>query len=214
MAKKSAPAPQEDKSFIAEVDAALHEERLHTFWKTYKVFIIGSIIALFALVAGKQAYISHQNSTAQAAADAYLAAKTAQNMPALTALAGSKSPYATLAALDAAQWQCENANLDAAVALYNTIINNPKNPEYIKDLGRYNAALTLLNTNPTAAEAYLTPITGGKGPFRLSALELEAQILISKGEKATAETYYQEIVTNPTAPQSLRERAQQALAAL
>lgn len=216
MAKKQqpvAPTP-ENKTFINEVDDALREERLAAFWAKYKLFIIGGVVALFAFVAGKDLYASHQHKTAQAFANSYADAERAKDLTALTDIANSGSPFAPLAANNAAQLQLNAGNTAAAVALWDDVAANKNVLTFAQDLARFNAAGALLGSDTAAAEARLVPLLVEGNAFRLSALELQARILMNRDEKASAAAFYEEIAGTATAPRSLKQRAEQALATL
>lgn len=216
MAKKpTSPLPEDDnKTFITEVDDALREERLKHIWDSYKTVIIGGVILLFAVVAGKEILAAQRYSAAQEAANAYADAQAEENNDALAAISTSKSPFAPLAALDLADAARDAGDIPAAAAHYTSIAENKKLPVEIRDLGRYYAALVQLESDMTAAGEHLSKLTGGNSPYRLSALELQARLFMAKGERATAATFYEEIAATVDAPSSLRQRAQQALANL
>lgn len=214
LAKKPAPAPTENKTFISEVDDALREERLATFWARYKMLIIGAVIALFAFVAGKDLYTAHQHNKTQDFANIYAAAEQAEDLAALEDIAASNSPFAPLAAHRAAQISLDKGDTAAAVAQWDNMAANTAVPTFAQDLARFNAANILLTSAPEQAEKRLAPLLTANNPFRLSALELQAQILVARGEKASAAAFYEEIAGIASAPQTLRQRAQQALANL
>lgn len=217
MAKKE--RPQEDntdnKTFIQEVDDALHQERLLAFWQRYRAVIIGAVILLFAAVAGKELYTNHTHDTAQQAVDAYITAMEDEDPAALAEIMDEKGPFSALAAIQVARLAREKGDTATAVAAYKAMTDNKNNPPTVRDMGRYYAALLLLDTNPAAAEAHLTPLTGAENnPFRLMALELMGHVLIEKGEPAAAIPFFEEVVADGAAPAALRSRADAALAKL
>lgn len=216
MAKQSnqSNAPEEHKTFVQEVDSALREEKLRAVWQTYKTVIIGGVLLLFAGVAGKEWYGQYAYQQNQKDVNAYVDAAKVDTVEAYKSIVESESAYAPVAAIEAAKIALNEGRVTEAVALYNTIIESKGAPQFMKDLSHYYAALALMDNDITTAEKHAAVLTGGKSVFQLSGMELQAQIYIQKGEKATAANFLERIMLDAAAPASLKQRAQQTLANL
>jgi len=212
-----------DLSFIREVDDAMHEERLRTFWQSHRWSIIGILVALLAGTAGWQGWQSfrhhHQLSVAadyyawSKIADATLRAK---NLPGL--VERSEGGYRALAAFTEAR---EKAKTDpkAADRIYGKIYNNGSHPQWLRDIARLNAALVLLGREDTLAQEHLTtlaqaPEPAKAGPAYPIALELLAVQAQRQGDTTTARGYTERLLSLPDLTPDLRQRAQRRLGAL
>ena len=123
--------------------------------------------------------------------------------------------YSELASFEAARLRIENGDLDGGIAAYREIAQDSGTDQSLRSMARLLAVMHGLDRGePAALEADLEPLTQEGNPFRPAALELGALLALRQGDTETARQRYTLISDDATAPQGIRTRAAQMLAAL
>ncbi len=203
-----------------EIDDELRRDRVAQFWKKHGPKVVVAAIVLVVAVAGWRYYEYMERRTAEAAAARYEAAlqlsregKTAEAEAAFSAIVTDKpSAYRDLARLRAAS---ETGRADAirGAAAFDAIAADQAVPQDLRQLATLRAAaLRLDGADPKAAASTLEPLTRDDVPWRNSARELLGLAALKAGDYDGAGRWFDAIVTDPTAPQSLRSRVELYLA--
>lgn len=213
MYKTKSPQPkkpeeqQQDRTteaFLREVDEAIHEEKLLNFWRKWRGVMIGFIVLLFLTVGGTEAYLRWtENQQQEAAAKLYQATDEPQLMNEL--LQSNVAGIRLLAHVQQAEQHVAAGEIDKAVNLYETAALDA--PERLQYLLKYYAALATAQDDPSAADSRLAQLDVSANPFRASALTLQAELLEQQGDRATALTVWEKLLTLENVSASQRERA-------
>ena len=207
---------------IKEVDEDLRREQYTRLWQAYGKYAIAGAVAIVLGVAGHQAWQSWRDKQFQkeaaefAAADTLIeAGKSREAEAKLTEIAGHDgSGFATAAALRHAQLQSEAGDLTGALATYDALSHSGA-PSLFRDLATLKGAmLTLDSAEPDLLVKKLQPLTDSANAWRFSATELLALVANRQGDHAKAASYYQKLADDAGAPQDIRARATEMLAAL
>lgn len=212
-----------DKTFFKEVDDALQQEKLLSFWQTWRWAIVAAVAAVVAATAGWQGLKAYQRHQAQTLAEEYYRwsklespQARAQALPQL--LEDGQQGYRALAVFAAAR---EEAKTDAQMAdrTYGKVYNDTRQPQWLRDLARLNAAMALLGKHDTLAQEHLSllvqvPDAAHAGPLYPAALELLAVLSQRKGDTTAARGYTERLLKLPVLPPDMRQRAARRLGAL
>ena len=205
-----------------EIDEELRYEKVLRLWQHYRV----AIIALAAgLVLGTAAYVIWKDYTekqALARAQAFAAALEATAQPddaaaiaALDGLAQGEDGYAALARLQKAAVELRSGNDAGALAVYENLADDSGVESTFRDLAVVLLALNSLDTaEPDELIARLAPLTADANPWRYSARELTALLLLRKGDTAGARDLLVPLSEDVGAPAGLRQRAAELIAGL
>ncbi|MFZ2620584.1 MAG: tetratricopeptide repeat protein [Alphaproteobacteria bacterium] len=198
-------------AFMREVDDALHEEKLANLWKNSKYPLIAALIALFVGVAGWQFWGTRAEKLAQNSADAWFQVLDDENKPEnrqLLAALGEKSATGVqvLALLKQGRDLATAGKAAEAQAAFEQAVGVDA-PKEFQQLAALHAAMALLNTDATAAEAALVKLDNPANPYRATTLELLAELHETKGDKATALSFWEKLGGLPNTPPTLLERA-------
>ena len=207
---------------IREVDEDLRREQIHRLWQRYGKFAIAGALAVVLAVAGYQAWQAWQERQHQAEAARFAAAqdliaqgKTADAEAALTALAADgHSGFAVAALMRRGQLLASHGEIAAAAATYDAIVSSSA-PAVFRDLALLKAAfLTLDTADPAQLEARVGALATASNPWHYTATELLALIAQKRGDVSTATAHYKQLADDLGAPQGIRARAAEMLAAL
>ncbi len=118
------------------------------------------------------------------------------------------------AAFRHAQLQSESGDVTGAVASYDALSHSGA-PSLFRDLAVLKSAmLTLDSADPDSLVKKLQPLADSGNPWRFSATEMLALVASRQGDRAKAVSYYQKLADDAGAPQDIRARATEMLAAL
>lgn len=225
MADRREDATQE--ALFREVDEDLRHEQMAKLWSKYGGVVIAAALVIVLSVAGYQGWQAWERSVRQDEAARYAAAvrMLEQNNPqaateALGALAAeADTGYGAVAALRRAALLAEQGDAQAAVEAYQAVAADGSVDIAFRDLARLLAVLHRMEGGDDAAPADaliadLQPLTDPANPFRFSALELTAVLSLKQGDEARARDLYKALAEDAGAPQGVRGRARQMLAAL
>jgi hypothetical protein len=206
-----------------EVDEELRRENFAKLWARYGKYVIALavlIVLATAVVAQWRKYQLHQR---EAEGARYIAALTlAQQgkdkdaVDALTAVAREAGGgHAILARLDAAALTARSGDSAGALADYAAIAADGAVDPLYRDVATLLwAELALKDGDPAAIVDKLAPLTEPSNPWHPSALELTGLAQLKSGDKAAARLTFQHVADDLSAPQGLRARATEMIAAL
>jgi hypothetical protein len=117
--------------------------------------------------------------------------------------------YSVLSRLSLASLQVQRNDIDAALVNYKALAADPKADPIFRDLAVLLQVLHSIDRDdPKTLEAQLTPLTSPNNTFNMSALELSALLAAKHGDTPRAVKTLEQITSDPNAPPSMRERAQ------
>ncbi len=212
-----------ESGLFREIDEELRQEKYAKLWKQYGKLIIAGALILVVGVAGFKGWETYdlqkrfQDGEKFAAALALADNGDSENaLQALSKLAeDGGSGYALLARFRAAAILVRDGRLEEAASAYEALAGDSGIDAIYRDMAVVLAALNRLDTaDPAELNARLAPLTADDNPWRHSAKELSAVIAQKAGDKATARELLQGLSSDATAPEGIRGRAAEMLAAL
>lgn len=208
---------------IKEVDEDLRREQYAKLWRAYGKYAIAGAVAIVLGVAGYQVWQGWQNRQFQKGAAAFTAAedlidagkpREAEAKLAEIASHDGSSGFAVAAAFRHAQLQSEAGDVTGAVASYDALSHSGA-PALFRDLAVLKGAmLTLDSADPETLAKKLQPLAESGNSWHFAAIEMLALVANRQGDHAKAISYYQKLVDDAGAPQDIRARATEMLAAL
>lgn len=212
----------ESDLLIKEVDEDLRREQYIKLWQAYGKYAIAGALAIVLGVAGHQVWLSWRDKQFQKTAAEFVAAddliaadKKSEAETKLSEIAkSSQTGFAMAAAFKKAQLQSENGDAAGAVASYDAIAKSDA-PALFRDLATLKGALLTLDTaDPEALQKKIQPLADAGNAWHCTATELLALLASRRGDKAGALSYYQKLADDAAAPQDIRARAVDMIAAL
>jgi hypothetical protein len=197
-----------------EVEEDVRRERYEQIWKDYGNYIIALATVVVLAVAGWQAWQYYDLKQRQSISDRYEAAQqlAASGDPpkaeaAFTALLKDAPPgYASLAKFHLAGIYLAENKFDQAVSLLRELVQS--SDPVISNTARLRLAWTTADASSrNDITALVQPLMAADSPWRAAASEVLAYLDVRDGARGTAQTEYQKLADDTTAPQSLRERA-------
>ncbi len=196
-----------------EVDEDVRRDKAADLWRRFQtpIFVIA-----FLIVAATGAYSYFQSKRQQAAETAnarFEAAvaladegKMAEAAAAFDALAREAPPgYAALARIRAAEARPDRAQ---ALAELNAIAEDQKVDKLNQQVALLRAALLVIESGDREKmERALGPMMTSDGVFRFSAQEWNGLDALANDDFDEAERVFEQVLANPDAPQSMRQRA-------
>ncbi len=206
---------------IREVDEELKQEQLQQIWTKHGSLIVGGAVAIVLAVAGWQGFNTWQGKQRAAASASYTASiqqlELGKRDEAVTALgklvADGPSGYQVLAELKLADLKLAAGDREGAAALYDRVASTASEDIY-RELATLKSAYLKLDTaDPAAIEKMVEKLAVEKSPWRHSAREVQALAAAKRGDAAKASELFRKIADDPAAPQGVRARAAELLAA-
>ena len=207
---------------IKEVDEDLRREQYARLWRAYGKYAVAGVVAIVLGVAGHQVWQSYRDKQFQKEAAAFAAAesliesgKSREAEAKLAEIAAHDGGgFTVAAAFRHAQLQSESGDVTGAVASYDALSHSGA-PSLFRDLAVLKSAmLTLDSADPDSLVKKLQPLADSGNPWRFSATEMLALVASRQGDRAKAVSYYQKLADDAGAPQDIRARATEMLAAL
>ncbi len=202
-----------------EVDEEVRAERARALWRKYGVFAIAAAVAVVLAVGGFQLW-RHMEAEAAAEASAQLEAaarlgdedKTAEAAEAFAALAGRGDGAGLLARFGEAAERLRVGDRETALERYRALAADESLSPVYRDLARLFQGMAELDAGrPAEAIALLDGMTGALGH---SAAEIVATARAASGESAAAIAGFRALADDDAAPDGVRRRAREMLAAL
>ncbi len=209
---------------IREVDEELRREDWEKVWDKYGRFIIGAAVAIVLTTAGVVGWREFDRSQRMQAGDSFGsvlaqventedAARAAQLMAEYRA--DAPGSYETLARLREAKLRADAGAAEAAIALYDGLAADSGVEPLFRDLALlYSIRMQVDGGDASALRARLAPLLAEDNPWRYTAREIEAAILLTAGDEAGARETYTRLADDLQAPEGLRARAAEMLRAL
>jgi hypothetical protein len=205
-----------------EIDEELRRENFAKLWSRYGYYVIGFlvvvVIATGVAVAWRQ-YAARQRAEEgerfQVALNLMHAGKLKEANETFATLAQSSAQRGTLARLEEAAILVRGSDTAGAAARYEAIAADASVDPAFRDLATIlGAQYGLAKSDPKQIIARLQPLADATGPWQPSALELTALAQLKAGDKKSAHTTYQRLADDLAAPQGMRTRAAEMVAAL
>lgn len=206
-----------------EIEEDLRKERAKKLWDRYGWIVLAAAGVIVLGVAGWRGWQWHQHRQATAAAERYLAAAATADrgdasaaVEAFAALsADAPAGYRMLARLREAGAKAKLGQTGEAVALYEALAADPAAPPLYRGLATLLAVLHQADSgDPRVLADRLAPLAAAGAPFRHSAMELQAVLAERRGDRAEAQRLLKSLAEDRGAPEGVRRRAGQMLAAL
>ncbi|CAA7627656.1 conserved hypothetical protein [Candidatus Terasakiella magnetica] len=207
---------------IKEVDEDLRHDQLHALWKQYGGVLLGGAVALVLSVAGWQGWNAWEMKQRQSASLHYSEAVTLveqgkkdEAAELLTKLAaeGGKG-YKVLSELRLADLRQQAGDLPGAVAIYQRVAADSSVDKVYRDMSIIRAAYLQLDSGDAAAvEKSVEALAVEASSWRHSAREIQALAALRRGDTTRAADLFGKIAEDAGAPQGLRARAAEMLAA-
>ncbi|ACB95931.1 tetratricopeptide repeat protein [Beijerinckia indica] len=202
--------------FFREVDEDVRRERILQFLGRFRFLIGGVILLILAGAVGWRITVSHRLAEAEAMGARYQAAidlaqqgEGAQALAALKTLS-EEAPqgYATLARLRAID-ETVASDPVAAAGAYAALAEDSRYPAIFRDLAHLRALyLQVDQLDPKVFEDKAAALAKSDFAFRNSARELLALAALKRKDFDAAGHWLDEIVVDPAAPASMRQRAE------
>lgn len=198
-----------------EVDEELRQDRMKALAKRY-----GGVAAAaaFLVVASTAGYVGWKHwrdqgrreaSQALEAAMMKAAAGGEDGVKALSELAGKTSgEIAGLARLSAGAALTRDGKLAEAAQVYDSLAADAAAPLWQRDLATLlSVARQAESGDPAALAARLAPLLAPANPWRFQAKELAGVLAARAGDRAKAQSYFQQLADDAQAPAAVRARA-------
>jgi hypothetical protein len=207
---------------IQEVDEDLRREEYLKLWRRYGAAAIAIAVAVVVVFAGWQAWLGWQKDQRDQAAARYAAAvalidagKTKEAEAALAAIEGGDKGFAILAGMSRAQLLAKDGDLKGAMAAYEQIAASDA-PELLRDLAALKEGLLALSLpgDTGAVENHIAGLAVAGQPWYYQATEEMALFARKKGDDKHAVELFKRLADDAHAPQQMRARAAEMLAAL
>jgi hypothetical protein len=200
---------------FSEVDEEVARDKVATFWSRFQTPIFVGAFLIVASTAAWTYYDSERTKAAQTANAAFMDAatlsqdgKSAEALAAFESLAKTAPKgYAALARLRAAE---ERAKTDRAKAMeeFESLADDQTVDRLTQEVARLRVALlTLEDGDRQKAEYKLGLLMTANGAFRFSAQEWTGLDALENGDYDEAERVFNLLRSDPSTPQSMRQRA-------
>ena len=206
-----------------EVDEDIRRERYAKLWKAYGRYVIGAALALVIGVAATIGWREYTRAQREADGAQFAAAldlaREGRSTEAAAAFAqvaeDAGRGYAALAQLQAAGNLAISGDVDAAVAAYDRLAADRSADRILRDLSALLAEIHSFDRTDSADLIQrLDPLLANDNPWRYSARELRALVAYKSGSLEEARDGFAALVDDPNAPQGVRSRSAELLAAI
>ena len=215
--------PVED-SIFREIDEELRQENFAKLWKRYGNVIIAGAVVLVVAVGGYQGWQTYDLSNRTQQGERFdTALRSVQVGSVESALSELKvlhddsgAGYRLLSAFQNAGLQARMGDETSAAASYDRIAEDSGFDQIYRDLARLLAATILINTENSDQEiiSRLQSLNTTDNPWRHGTRELLAVAAERSGDKEKSRSLFKALSEDATAPQGIRQRASEMLAAL
>ena len=205
-----------------EIDEELRRDNLLKLWTRYRRHIVSLVALVLVAAGGIVAWRDHQLSERRAQSMRYSAAlsivregKDAEAAKVFAEIAKEGGGYATLAAFEEAELQAKSGDRKGAAAAYDRIASTGGVAPVFRELATLLSAMQAMpDGDPHSVIDRLAPLTSPGNPWRSTALELTAAARLKAGDKSGALEVYKTLADDLAAPQGMRTRAAEIVAAL
>jgi hypothetical protein len=206
-----------------EIDEELRRDNLGKLWARYGAYVIGLAVVIVVATAAVVGWREYQAGVQRAESVRYAAALDLVSKNQLSQAADSFSllareaggGQAVLARFQEAALRAKAGDEAAAIGAYKALAQDGSVDVVYRDLATLLAALHELGSaDPKSVIAEVAPLSTEGNPWRPSALEITALANLRAGDRAKARDIYKGLADDLTAPQGLRARAAEMIAAL
>ena len=207
---------------IKEVDEDLRQDELNRLWKKHGGLLTAAVVGLVLAVAGWQGWQGWETKQRQAASSRYSETASlieqgkkdeANEVLGKLAAEGPKG-YRLLADLRRADMLQQAGDFVGAATLYRKVAADSAVDKVYRDMSTIRAAYLVLDTSdPATLEKSVEPLAVEASSWRHSAREILALLALKRGDAPRAAELFAKIAEDAAAPQGLRTRAAEMLAA-
>ena len=207
---------------IKEVDEDLRHEQLDQLWKKHGGLLSAAAIAVVLAVAAYQGWNAWESKQRQASSLRYAEAGTlleqgkkdeAAEVLEKLQTEGTKG-YRVLAELRLADLRQQQGDLVGAAALYQKLAADSGVDQVYRDMALIRAGyLTVDSADPATLDKAMEPLAQESSSWRHSAREIQALVALRRGDTARAGDLFAKIAEDAAAPQGVRARAAEMMAA-
>lgn len=211
-----------NENLIAEINEELRSDRVRKFWKTFGPWVIGLMVAIVLVVAGKEGYETWSNINSAQSSDQFYAALDladgtdyAAAQKALDDLAAKGfAGYPRLARFREAALLAQQGKVQEAVAAYDALATGESNKS-LRELALAMAGMLLVDTGDVAqvsqrVEGLLSPDSA----MRNVAHEALGLVNYKAGKLDEAQKQFEAAAADPLSSQEFQGRLQVYLAQL
>ncbi len=221
MARQPSPNGPADRSsdvFMREVDDAMRQDNIQTFFARYGLWIGIVLLVGLAALAG---WIFWQNEQAEQAglrSEEYIAALDSVERDNLDGAVSALEPlaeadqdgYRAAAQIMLANIAAERGKLDEMAKAYSALQSGDNAPQAYRDLALLRQTSAEYDRlKPQAVIQRLQPLASADSPWYGSAGELVALAYLEMGEKDKAGQLFADLAKNEGVPDTIRSRARQ-----
>ena len=215
-----AVTPNTDEAFLREVDEEVRRDQMVDIWRNYGRLIIGAVIAGLLIFAGVMGWRSYTNGQQEAqslklqqAFDSLAAGDAKAAQPTIDDLAKNGGVgYGSIARMLQANALLVAGNTKAAAAKYGEVANDASVGQPIRDLALIRQTFTEFDTLPPQTIIdRLKPLTTKDSAWLGSAGEMVAMAYLRLNKPAEARAMFKTIAGAEQVPDSIRQRAVQAV---
>ena len=205
-----------------EIDEELRRDNLLKLWSRYGRYVIVLAVVVLVIAGGVVAWRDHQLSVRRAQSVRYASAlslaregKDADAAKVFAAIAQEGSGYGVLASFEEAEQLAKSGDRKGAIAAYDRIAAESSLDPSFRDIAVLLSVMHgMPEADPHAIIDRLAPMMAAGNPWRPTVLELTAAARLKSGDKTGALDLYKSVADDLAAPQSLRARAAEMVAAL
>ena len=206
-----------DDSLFREVDEEFRRDQALRLWKQWGNYVVAVALAVILGVAGFKGWEYWQTYQAETAGTAFHQAlshleqdRTDEAQTIFADLASNGPPgYASLARLQLAGILAGQGETAQAVEAYDAVANDGSAAREFRDLARVRAGYLLAETaSPEDLQERLAVLERADSPWRNAVREIVASAHYRTGNLMEADRLMNEILADPEAPPSMRQRAQ------
>lgn len=207
-----------DEAFMREVDDAVRDSDLRTFWDKWGKWIALALVLGFGSLAG---WAYYQNQTAAAVGkqgEAFIKAvdtlEAGNNDEALAQLKpledANQAGYRAISKIIRGNVAVEKGDMKTAVAAYEEVITDDSLPQQFRDFALIKKTMAQYdNMKPQEVIDRLKPLAIAGNPWFGSAGEMTAIAYMNLGKEELAGPIFAQIAGQEDLPDSLRNRARQ-----
>lgn len=209
--------PQNSEAFMREVDEAVRQDQLLTFWERYGRWLLAALVLGLAAFGGWLYWQHHSKTQSEAVSeklDAVLSVAAGGGTPdakEIDALTQANQPgYRASALLVKAGTASRKGDSKAAIAIYSAMTADTKLDQPYRDLALIRqTALEFDALKPQQVIDRLKPLAIEGAPWFGSAGELVAIAYMKTGKPDLAGPMFAAMAKDANVPQSIRSRARQ-----
>ena len=205
---------------LMQVDEDLRKDRLLKIWKSYGIYIVGSILGLLLILSGYQYYLFSSKSKNEKFVEQYINALNEKDkvnaINLLDELDGSDNSYIKgLAKLKKVDLYASLDEHESALNILQEVFNDSSLDSIIRDLALYK--YLMIQINVIDDEEFIQIIDDSnvdEGNFRYLFNELKALKALIIQDKEKGLELFQNILNDPDAPQDIKDRSKKFLTIL